>query len=204
MIVANPDPSKYVLSNWGDISILGKRKTGPKGVSDEVDDVYPLDNGIQVTVDTAEFDYDEEALDDENNDDPVVVQNNTSSDEELLLGEMAASATRTASKYGGLIKKKPSKPVTVDKSVKPGCSSDMTEEEKKLLQENPHMQSIVNKLLDQRLKNIMPQSGSILTGNVEAVQQGKSSKMEKRVVSDKMLVVKSPSDTTIHICAHPE
>ena len=118
------------MTNWGDISILGKRKTVPKDVSEEVEDVYPLDDGIQVTVDTAEFDYDEEGLGVKNNDNPKVVQNNTSSDEELLLSETAAYMTRTALRYGGLIKKKPSKPVAVDNSVKPGCSSDMTEEEK--------------------------------------------------------------------------
>ena len=59
-IMMNPDPSKYVLTKWGDVSTLGKRKmTAGQELSNE--EVCRVDDGIQVMVtDTNELDFDDD------------------------------------------------------------------------------------------------------------------------------------------------
>ena len=80
--------------------------------------------------------------------------------------------------------------------VQPGTSSDMTAEEEKLLSENPQVHSILNKLLDQRLKDILPQLG---TGNVKQKTNDMIKvNQQKQSASTNRNVLKSPSDITIY------
>ena len=75
----------------------------------------------------------------------------------------------------------------------------MTAEEEKLLSENPQVHSILNKLLDQRLKDILPQSG---TGNIKQKTNDMiKANQQKQSVSSNRNVLKSPSDTTIYVPA---
>ena len=77
----------------------------------------------------------------------------------------------------------------VKKKAKSDQVTQMTAEEQKLLDENPIVHSVLSKLLDQRLKNIV-QNG---------LTEGKSSKTpQKDVINRARKVVKSPSDTTIY------
>ena len=194
--LVNPDPSKYVLTNWGDASILGKRKV--INTNDDVDEEMPLDDGIQVMVDT-----DVDDLDYEDDIEMIAHNVNSSSDDDVVLGDTAATTSaKHDSKQSEVGKDKSKKSKDDTTQPKAGTSSEMTAEELKLLQENPRVHSILNKLLDHRLKDILPQTS------------GNAGKVSKKVVSipnnnevtvHKQSVVhgaiKSPSDTMIYVPA---
>ena len=98
-----------------------------------------MDDGIQVTVDTDEFDYEEEMGSPEG-------------------GHNQVNSSSSKKSRG--------------KQPQPGTSA-MTEEELKLLQDNPHMQSIMNKLLDQRLKDLLPAGKSVMVQGKDKSDFGK-------------------------------
>ena len=175
--LTNPDPSKYVLTNWGNVSVLGKRKIVQETEVDPEDDVFnnsALDDGIDVIVDTDEFAKEE------------TVKNLSSSDEE------------TAVQLGG----------TAEDEVVPGTSKDLglDKSEEKLLKDHPYVHNIVNKLLDARLKHLLPGDKSIGKGSkgkqAKIQSEVKLNKIENSTKAEKTVavnnVIKSPSDTMIY------
>ena len=156
-ILTNPDPSKYVLTKWGDVCVLGKRKILSKESINDDPRVRPFD-GIEVVVEAKDTD-DTDSDGNQTMEAGVIMTDliNSSSDDEAQLGETAAD-TQTPVKRR---KKENSKQVKSKNVVEalPGTRS-MTEDEKKLLLDNPHVHSLVNKLLDEQLKHILPEGKS--------------------------------------------
>ena len=179
--LVNPDSSKYVLTTYGDISILGKRKSIQESSTTE-DDSMNLGDGIVLDVDTQEFDF-EDDLEPEG----PINQNFSSSDEEVQLGKSAEDVVNV-------------------EVPGPSLGGNLDEEERQLLKEHPQVENILSHLLDKRLKQILPQTNSSGIGNVnELKSMGKSNtpktKMRKNGTPSRGNQMKSPSDTTIYVPA---
>ena len=129
--VVLPDPEKLVLTKWGDVTIVGKKK--PVMQEDGL-----IDDGIQVMVEdeTDELDYIDDV--DQGKD------QNLSSDDDVQLGGTAADTSINKS----------------HESVN-HTGGAMTDEEIKILEDNPKVHSIINKLLDERLQKIMPKGNMV-------------------------------------------
>ena len=200
----NPDPSKYVLTTWGDTSFLGKRKALPKAIQEEAD-IYDLDDGIQVTIneDNEELDFDEEGLELLENSDPSQNESRMNSEEEVELGGSAKSVTKKMNSTGQKqTQQKQDKTNHTTVEPLPGTSS-MTDEERQLLNDNPRVHSILNKLLDHRLKNFVPQvngsaNGSVTTGKGSQVKTNQHGNTLTQANIKTNNMIKSPSDMTIY------
>ena len=204
-IAFKPDPSKYVLTCWGDVTVLGKRKLPPGEVDDDQMAV-PLDDGIVLSVQTEE----EEELDYHDDTNEPETQNNSSSDEEAI--QLGATATNTIAKVNMIAnsgrRSTVLKTSKMSKNVEPtpGCSTTMTEAELKLLQDNPHMHLIIEKMVEQRFQRMeQPQNGS--RGKIGGRQTGilgNVNTMKNKVTHTNYVnlhSIKSPSDTTIYVPA---
>ena len=166
-ITVNPDPEKFVLTKWGDVTVLGRRKSvaDNDAATTDDEDIFPLDDGVLVTVNTDEFDYEDDSQED------------------------TAQQPKQAD------------PAVVNQQQEPGCSSALSAAEAKLLEENPHFQSIVDKLLDRRLKQLPEKS--ISTDQKRDDRRGVKGKCNtnSKVSKGVLELVKSPSDTTIYVPA---
>ena len=174
--LGNPDPSKYVLTKWGNLTVLGKRKH----VS--VQEEEGQDDGI--TLDVEMDDFAEEKMQQGNQ------TINTSSDEEgVQLGDSASEENNSRRTTG---KNK-------DKSAK-----DM---EAQMMDNLLQFQTVMSKLLEQQLKQLLPRclmetTGSGIGQQGANVNQAVGRMIKKSSQSESMPkakhVVKSPSDTTIY------
>ena len=183
-LLTNPDPDKFVLTRWGDVQILGKRKI----VTDEqIDaaqaeaDALLLDDGIQVTVN----DHDEFDLDFEDN--LTNPENEAETSGEVQVDSDGAEISNKKQRAKSRTKFHSENDTVVHDDAQPG-TSQMTAEDLKLLEENPRVHSIINKMLDRRFKQVMTEQNITpkKKGN-NVVQRNKNS-----------IVRKSPSDTTIY------
>ena len=82
-LVVNPDPTRYVLTKWGDVHVLGKRKIVKHGEAEHENSL--LEDGIEVMVDTDEF-GDEDLLQANSSSDDEVVQLGGTAEDECLQG----------------------------------------------------------------------------------------------------------------------
>ena len=172
-IMINPDPDKFVLTHWGDVSILGKCKAIEAKPSRNENVGEEFCDGITVDVDSDEFDFEEEVTNEQN--EPGT---NSSSDEETL-------GAKRLSQNG----KVSQPPVIVTSATSAGS--------RLLLKDQlPQFASMMSDLLDAKLKQLLP--ASILEGG--KVKQGSDNDKSKtgKVVKYGPAVLKSPSDTTIY------
>ena len=83
----NPDPEKFILTKWGDVTVLGKRKQISQEIIDEANkEIFPVGDGIQVTVNEEE---DLDFVDDVDLSKYSPHRQELSSDEDVLLGGTA-------------------------------------------------------------------------------------------------------------------
>ena len=174
-VTVNSDPSKFVLTKWEDVTVLGERKLVETEKVDDNDreETGLYDDGITVTVDTDEFDFEED------DQDLVIMgsQNeiNNSSDEEVKLGESAVDNRGIASTSTG------------------GATAQGSGNLQQI--QNIDFEAIMSRLLDQKLQKILPQNmkgANRDEGNLSASMAGAHNKINKGTN------IKSPSDTTIY------
>ena len=129
MITVNPDPSKYVLTKWGDVTVLGRRKL-PAEVPPDTD--FDFD-GITVNIDHDDFEEEVEQDGPSTSSGIRHLSRKQPSDRShaeapISLGETSCRGNNNRSR-----------------EVVEGDSGldNLSEEEQKLLQENPHFQTYV-------------------------------------------------------------
>ena len=168
-LVVNPDTSKFVLTKWGDVSILGKRKL----LNADKDDIEEETQGDGIMLEVEMDEFAEEP-------DQLV---NTSSDEEpVQLGGSASSANRVKEAV----------------ARRPDSDSEKTiAEGNKWMNELPQFQSMMSQLLDEKLKQLLPQCA--IAGKGSKGEVVKNRVVDSNVNTNlKQPNLKSPSDTTIY------
>ena len=167
-----------MLTKWGDITILGKRKPVPEPVEEDPEELIYEGDRISVLIDTDEFEDEEEEIQETAR--ARVQTENLSSGEDsnsVNLGESAESTKNADS--------------TIVHNIQ-----GLSKEKQKLLNENPHFHSIMSKMLDARLKTLLPNDEMV--PNPEKGKKGKSNHVNHDNLVRNVNMVKSPSDTTIY------
>ena len=182
-ILVNPNPQKYVLTKWGDLTVAEKRKpVEPEPVEEDSDELIYEGDGISVLIDTDEFEDEEE-----------IPQGNTRARDQNISSDDDSNT------------------VNLGDSVEPTQHTDVREshniqglnkEEEKLLSDNPHFHSIMSKMLDARLKTLLPNKEQ----PVSNPGKGKNGKVNHENTENSVLnvnMIKSPLDTTIYAPSSP-
>ena len=193
------NPSKFVLTRGVDVAVLGKRKLVDP-VPEDID-LLSQDDGIQVMVNEEdELDFDETLEDQEllravgvyngcnSNGERGDLKKNDGGNKTKLMGNNPRSSNRKS--------KARQKQIPISSQDEPVAStSAMTKEEIKLLEDNPRVQSILNKMVKNTIQQMIPDGNTEL--NLE-VGKGMKNKGQTKQKTNNVLMVKSPSDTTIY------